>query len=87
MVWASGHKKQHFCKIVVDKGTYVPYSLGMEDTKDNIAAWLRADISPQQKLEAKRVAKRKGMTFQGWLGQLITRELEQGKSYGNPESR
>ena len=51
----------------------------MEGTKDNInefpSALLRADITKEQKLEARRIAKKKGMTFKGWLGQLIVQEL------------
>lgn len=62
----------------------------MKGTKDNIqdsqAAWLRADITPEQRMAARKIAKQKGMTFQGWLGQLIERELteQQGAIYGNP---
>lgn len=36
---------------------------------------LKAAVSRDEVLEAKRMAKSKGMTFQGWLGQLIKREL------------
>jgi len=36
---------------------------------------LKAAVSRDEVLEAKRVAKSKGMTFQGWLGQLIKREI------------
>ena len=37
---------------------------------------LKAAITREEILKARRVAKSKGMTFQGWLGQLIKRELE-----------
>ncbi len=52
----------------------------MKDTFYNIqeqnkAAWLRADIDPKTKAAAKRLAKMRGMTLQGWLAQLIIREL------------
>lgn len=33
-------------------------------------------ISHEERNMAKSIAKKKGMTFQGWLGQLIKRELE-----------
>ncbi|MFW5526610.1 MAG: hypothetical protein ACOCOW_06210 [Prevotella sp.] len=36
---------------------------------------LRASISIAERDEANRLARSKGMTFQGWLGQLIKREL------------
>ncbi|HQO79082.1 MAG TPA: hypothetical protein PLG17_11300 [Thermodesulfobacteriota bacterium] len=57
----------------------------MKDTFYNIpeknkAAWLRADIDPQAKAAAKRLAKKRGMTLQGWLAQLIYHEIEQEKS-------
>lgn len=37
-------------------------------------------ISPQERESAKSLAKASGMTFQGWLGQLIKRELRQASS-------
>lgn len=37
---------------------------------------LKIQISEQEAMRAKTVAKEKGMTFQGWLGQLVKRELE-----------
>ena len=52
------------------------------------------DCSAEEKENAKRLAKSKGMTFQGWLGQLIKRELanstsqippSQSLSVSNPE--
>ena len=54
----------------------------MKDTKDTItrtqaASLLRVDITDREKAAAKRLAKSKGMTFQGWMGQLIKRELEE----------
>ena len=36
---------------------------------------LKAVISREEILKARRLAKSKGMTFQGWLGQLIKREI------------
>ena len=35
----------------------------------------RVRITKQESAQAKELAKSKGMTFQGWLGQLIKREL------------
>lgn len=51
----------------------------MKVTKDNIttASLLRVAITDREKAAAKRLAKSKGMTFQGWMGQLIKRELEE----------
>ncbi|MPM30657.1 hypothetical protein SDC9_77207 [bioreactor metagenome] len=54
----------------------------MTGTNDNIkqndtAAWLRAEITSDQKKLARKLAKSKGMTFQGWLGQLIQKEISQ----------
>lgn len=37
-------------------------------------------ISPKERGEAKRLAKSKGMTFQGWLGQLVKREIYNSRS-------
>jgi hypothetical protein len=50
---------------------------------DDSAAWLRADITQEQRLLAKAIAKKNGMTFQGWLGQLIKKELS---SFSSPEA-
>ena len=36
---------------------------------------VKVSISPNDKARAKALAKSQGMTFQGWLGQLIKREL------------
>lgn len=36
---------------------------------------LKAAITREEILKARKVAKSKGMTFQGWLGQLIKREI------------
>jgi hypothetical protein len=51
----------------------------MKVTKDNITttSLLRVAITDREKAAAKRLAKSKGMTFQGWMGQLIKRELEE----------
>ena len=35
----------------------------------------RIRISHEESEQAKSIARSKGMTFQGWLGQLIKREL------------
>lgn len=34
-----------------------------------------ASITPEERDKAKKIAKSKGMTFQGFVGQLIKREL------------
>jgi phosphotransferase system IIB component len=54
----------------------------MKGTKDNITSLtdcstslLRADITAEQKKKARQIAKSKGMTFQGWLGQVIQKEI------------
>ena len=43
---------------------------------------LLVDISAEEKKEAKAIAKKKGMTFQGWTAQLIRNELENNKNQG-----
>ena len=46
-------------------------------------------ISVKEREEAKALAKSKGMTLQGWLGQLVKRELKNSAkeiSYGNDAS-
>lgn len=40
----------------------------------------RIDISREERAEARRIAKSKGMTFQGWLGQLVKREIYNSRS-------
>lgn len=49
----------------------------MANEKDEIlyTTLLKVAISKEQHSEAKRVAKKNGMTLQGWLGQLVIREL------------
>jgi hypothetical protein len=37
---------------------------------------LFVSISPEQRERAKEIAKSKGMTLQGWLGQLVLREID-----------
>lgn len=37
-------------------------------------------LNEEEKDQAKALAKSKGMTFQGWLGQLIKRELKAAES-------
>ncbi|MBQ3730007.1 MAG: hypothetical protein II903_10960 [Spirochaetales bacterium] len=44
-----------------------------------------ACITPEERDDAKKLAKSKGMTFQGWLGQLIRRELEQKRKEASDE--
>ena len=53
----------------------------MKVTKDNIttASLLRVAITDREKAAAKRLAKSNGMTFQGWMGHLIKRELEEAQ--------
>ncbi len=49
---------------------------------------LRADITPTEQQYAHELARSKGMTFKGWLGQLIKRELansEEGSDAGRRE--
>ena len=36
---------------------------------------LIVDITPSEREAAKRIARSCGMTFKGWLGQLVRREL------------
>ncbi|MDC7250477.1 MAG: hypothetical protein PQJ49_11225 [Sphaerochaetaceae bacterium] len=56
----------------------------MKGTKDNIITentyLLRVGISELEKNYAKNIAKSQGYTFQGWLGQLVKKELEKNKN-------
>lgn len=40
---------------------------------------LKVRISKEEQLKAKEIAKSQGMTFQGWIGSLIKRELAQNE--------
>jgi len=40
---------------------------------------IKVDFTRQERDEAKALAKSKGMTFQGWLGQLVQRELKNAR--------
>lgn len=42
---------------------------------NNSTEMLRANISQEEKESARKLAKSQGYTFQGWLGQIIKREL------------
>lgn len=35
-----------------------------------------ADLTDNEKAEAKRIARERGMTFSGFIGQLIKKEIE-----------
>lgn len=52
--------------------------LRIED-KMNHFITIKIDCSAEEKEKAKKLAKSKGMTFSGWLGQLIKRELTVSK--------
>ena len=45
--------------------------------------YMLVDISQQEKKDAKVLAKTKGMSLQGFVGQLIKRELENAKESGD----
>lgn len=47
-----------------------------EDSYHN-GSLVKAKISSEEKEQAKALAKSKGMTFQGWLGQLIKNALKE----------
>ena len=54
---------------------------------------LTVQISSEEREQAKKLAKNKGMTYAGWLGQLVKKELtaekatkKQEASYGNEDS-
>lgn len=40
---------------------------------------IRADISKEERLMANKIAKTKGYTFQGWIGNLIKSEIQKAK--------
>lgn len=44
---------------------------------------LTISISPDEKEQAKTLARSKGMTFQGWLGLVIRNALKEGKEAGD----
>ena len=71
---------------------FMSYIGVMKDIKVNIqnndGVHLRANITQTQKLEARKIAKSKGMTFQGWLGQIIEREIaNQEATHGTGDAR
>ena len=41
---------------------------------------IRADISKEERTKANKLAKSKGMTFQGFIGQLIKNELKNAEA-------
>lgn len=43
---------------------------------ENETTQLQVQITANEKESAKRLARASGMTFQGWLGMLVKRELE-----------
>ena len=47
----------------------------MKQTNDTQV--LIVDITPAEREAAKRIARSCGMTFKGWLGQLVKRELRE----------
>lgn len=49
----------------------------MMQRKSDNAVWIRAFITNSEREQAKALAKSKGMTFQGWLGQLIKNALKE----------
>ena len=55
----------------------------MQLKSDNSSAinrtYILADISEDEKNSAKKLAKSKGMTFQGWIGQLIRQALAESR--------
>lgn len=66
---------------IVDICSFDVYSGAMRYTNDYIQ--VKADISPEERDDARRLAKSKGMTFQGWMGQIIKRELASSKEAKN----
>ena len=53
------------------------------DTKKSTTTAIKVDFSRQERDEAKRLAKSKGMTFQGWIGQLVRKELAAAREVTN----
>lgn len=47
----------------------------------------KISISKEEKNTAKIYAKKKGMTLQGWLAQLVRDELSKGKGGSNGQER
>ena len=45
---------------------------------------LIVDITPSERETAKRIARSCGMTFKGWLGQLVKREIRNNQA--SPDS-
>ena len=56
----------------------------MKLEKHNKSQMIRADITPEEKAEANQYAKSQGMTFQGFVGQLIKKALKEATN-GNPQ--
>lgn len=61
----------------------------MKGTKDNkftnTVVLLRVDISEKEKIYAKKMAKSKGYSFQGWLGSLVKEELKKDTTNQNDQ--
>lgn len=49
--------------------------------------YIKVTISTSEKSEAKALAKSLGMTFQGWVGNLIKRELREAKKASEEGSK
>ena len=49
-------------------------------TEKNTITTVKIDLSKEQRLEARALAKSKGMTLQGLIGQLIKRELQKAEA-------
>lgn len=61
--------------IFVDKDAIANYIMGMKDANANNTMNLRVAINEAEKREAKKIAKSKGYSFQGWLGHVVKNEL------------
>jgi len=64
-----------FFNIFVDKDENANYIKVMKDENANKPINVRIKLSNYEKREAKKFAKDKGFTFQGWLGNLVRKEI------------
>lgn len=53
---------------------------GMKSLNNNQIAMLKACISEEERKKARDISKAQGYTFQGWLGQVIKREISKEAS-------
>lgn len=52
----------------------------MATKKITKTTYVQADITPLEREKAKKTAKKQGMSFKGWVGMVIKKNLQEGAS-------